>query len=105
MRPKGKLFDGSGSLYATQQGLVKNNIAGQALWLTHFTPARWDHLGFVNRLLKTFCELDRTLQVHMYRGILCDHRRGHCKIGNDKEDWWCDLCNKPLFKTTKYVFC
>ena len=52
MRPKGKVFDGSDSLYATQQGLVKNNIAGHALGLTHFTPARLDHLGFVNRLLK-----------------------------------------------------
>jgi len=52
MRPKGKVFDGSDSLYATQQGLVKNNIAGHALGLTHFTPARLDHLGFVNRFLK-----------------------------------------------------
>jgi len=52
MRPKGKVFDGSDSLYATQRGLVKNNIAGHVLWLTHFTPARLDHLGYVNRLLK-----------------------------------------------------
>jgi len=58
MRPKGKVFDGSNSFYVTQWGLVKNNIAGHALWLTHFTPARLDHLGYVNRLLKTFCELD-----------------------------------------------
>jgi len=52
MRPKGKVFDCSDILYATQSGLVKNNIAGHALWLTHFTPARLDHLGYVNRLLK-----------------------------------------------------
>jgi len=31
---------------------------GHALWLTHFTPARRDHLGFVNLLLKEFCSLD-----------------------------------------------
>jgi len=58
MRPKGKHFEVSDSLYATQRGLEKNNIVGQALWLMHFTPAKLDHLGFVNRLLKTFCELD-----------------------------------------------
>ena len=38
--------------------MVKNNIAVHALWLTNSTPARPDHLGSVNRLLKTFCELD-----------------------------------------------
>ena len=32
--------------------------AGQVMWLTEFTPARLGHLGFVNRLLQTFCELD-----------------------------------------------
>ena len=34
------------------------NIVGHALWLTHFTPARRVHLGFVNLLLKEFCSLD-----------------------------------------------
>jgi len=34
------------------------NEAGNALWLTHFTPVRLDHLRFVNRLLETFCALD-----------------------------------------------
>jgi len=56
MRLRGKLFDGSDSLFRTQQDLVKS--AGHAVWLTEFTPARLDHLGFVNRLLHTFCELD-----------------------------------------------
>jgi len=56
MRLRGKLFDGSDSLFRTQQELV--NRAGHAVWLTEFTPARLDHLGFVNRLLQTFCELD-----------------------------------------------
>ena len=51
MGPKGKLFEGSDSLYATQRGLVKNSIVGHALLLTHFTPSRLDYLGFVNRLL------------------------------------------------------
>jgi len=58
MRPKGKLFDGSDSSYATQRVLVKNNTAGHGLCLTHFTAARLDQLGFVNRLFKAFCELD-----------------------------------------------
>jgi len=58
MRPNGKLFEESDSLDATQHFLVKNNVAGHALWLTHFTPARLDYLGFVNHLLKTFCTLD-----------------------------------------------
>jgi len=32
--------------------------AGQAVWLTEFTPARQVHLGLVKRLLQTFCDLD-----------------------------------------------
>ena len=56
MRLRGRIFDGSNSLFRTQQELVKR--AGHAVWLTEFTPARIDHLGFVNRLLHTFCELD-----------------------------------------------
>jgi len=53
MRPRGRLFDGSDSLFTTQQDLVKRAV--HAMWLTEFTPARLD---FVNRLLQTFCELD-----------------------------------------------
>ena len=56
MRPLGIPFDGSDSLFQTQQSLV--DVAGHALWLPYFTPMRSDHLHFVNRLLKTFCELD-----------------------------------------------
>jgi len=56
MRLRGRFFDGSDSLFTTQQNLVKR--AGQAMWLTEFTPVRLDHLGFVNRLLQTFCVLD-----------------------------------------------
>ena len=58
MRRNGKLFDGSNSVFETQQLLLNWNIAGNALWLTHFTPTRLDHLRFVNLLLKTFCALD-----------------------------------------------
>jgi len=58
MRPKVKLFEESNSLYETQQFLLKYNIAGSALWLTHFTPVSQDHLRFVNHLLKTFCAVD-----------------------------------------------
>ena len=32
--------------------------AGHGVWLNEFTPARMEHLGFVNRLMQTFCELD-----------------------------------------------
>ena len=56
MRLRSKLFDGSDSLFRNQQDLV--NRAGHAMWLTEFTPARLDLLGFVNRLLQTFCKLD-----------------------------------------------
>jgi len=42
MRPNGKLFDGSNSLFETQQLLLEGNVAGNALWLTHFTPMRLD---------------------------------------------------------------
>jgi len=56
MRPFGLPFDGSNSLFATQQFLV--NEVGKALWLTHFTPVRLDHLRFVNRLLNTSCAQD-----------------------------------------------
>jgi len=34
------------------------NSVGYALLLTHFKPARRDHLEFVNILLKEFCSLD-----------------------------------------------
>jgi len=56
MRPQGKLLNGSAHLLETQECLV--NSVGNALCLTHFTPARRDHLGFVNLLLKEFCSMD-----------------------------------------------
>ena len=56
MRPNGIYFDGSDSLFETQQSLVTE--MGHAVWLQQFTPARLDHLSFVHRLLQTFCELD-----------------------------------------------
>jgi len=56
MRTLGLPFDGSDSLFRTQQSLV--NVAGHALWFLHFTPTRLDHLEFVHHLLQTFCELD-----------------------------------------------
>jgi len=56
MSPRGKRFDVSDSLFRTYHDLVKH--AGHAVWLTEFTPVRLDHLGFVHRLLQTFCELD-----------------------------------------------
>jgi len=46
-RPRGRLFNGSNSLFSTQQDLVKRAV--HAMWLTEFTPAR---------LLQTFCMLD-----------------------------------------------
>jgi len=56
MRPRGRIFDGSDSMFTTHQDLMK--CAGHAIWFTEFTSAKLDHLGFVNRLLHTFCELD-----------------------------------------------
>ena len=56
MRPGGKCFDGSDSMFRTQQAVVKR--AGHAVLFNEFTPARLDHLGFVNRLRHIFCELD-----------------------------------------------
>ena len=56
MKPQCKHFEGSPSLFETQECLL--NSVEHALWLTHFTPARRDHLGFVNLLLEEFCSLD-----------------------------------------------
>ena len=56
IRRRGRCCDGSDSLFRTQLDLKK--CAGHAVWLTEFTPTRLDHLGFVNRLKQTFCELD-----------------------------------------------
>jgi len=56
MKPNGISFDGSDSLFQTQQSLLIE--MGHAVWLPHFTPARLDHLSFLHRLLQTFCELD-----------------------------------------------
>jgi len=55
-KPHGIPFDGSDSLFQTQQSRVTE--MGHAVWLQQFTPARLDHLSFVHRLLQTFCELD-----------------------------------------------
>jgi len=78
MRHKGKHFEGSDSLFETQRCLVKNNIAGHALLLTHFTPARLDHLCFVNHLLKTFCALDiRCALVVTYPTYIADVLSSH----------------------------
>jgi len=56
MRPLGIQFDGSNSLFRTQQSFL--NVAGHAFWLPHFTPTRLDHLQLVHHLLQTICELD-----------------------------------------------
>lgn len=56
MKPHGIPFDGSDSLFQTQQSLVTE--MGHAVWLQQFTPARLDHLSFVHQLLQTFCALD-----------------------------------------------
>jgi len=56
MRPRGRIFDESERMFTTQQDMVKR--AGHAIWFTEFTPTKIVHLGFVNPLLHTFCELD-----------------------------------------------
>jgi len=55
MMPSGISFDGSDSLFQTQQSLVTE--MGHTVWLPHFTPTRLDHLPFEHRLLQTFWEL------------------------------------------------
>ena len=57
MRLHGKVFDGSNSLFETQKFLKNRTIAGNAIWLTQFTPVKFEHLRFVNLLVKTFCTL------------------------------------------------
>jgi len=49
-------FEGSASLFETQECLVIS--VGHSLWLTHYTPARRDHLGLANLLLIELCSLD-----------------------------------------------
>jgi len=56
MRPRGRCFDGSDSVFQTQQDLVRR--ASHAVWFTEFTHARLDYLALVNSLIQTFCELD-----------------------------------------------
>jgi len=58
MRPHGKVFDGSNSLFGTQQFLWRGKVASNALCLPHFTPVMSDHLRCVAQLLKTFCFLN-----------------------------------------------
>ena len=52
MRPLGKVFDGSTSLFETQRVLC--NSIGHAISLEQFTPVSHDHLHFVQALLQTF---------------------------------------------------
>jgi len=43
------------TVYLRLQFLQNRTIAGNAISLTQFLPLRFDHLRFVNILLKTFC--------------------------------------------------
>ena len=45
-------------MFKTHEFLLNWNVAGNAIWLTHFTPVRVEHLRIVKRLLETFCALD-----------------------------------------------
>jgi len=56
MKPDGTPFDGSDSLFQTEQSLVTE--MGHDVWLQQFTHTRFDNLSFVHRLLQTFCELN-----------------------------------------------
>ena len=68
----------SASIFETQECLVKNNIARHAVSVTHFTPARPDHLGFVNRLLNVFCALDICCAlVGTYAAFIAGVHRSH----------------------------
>jgi hypothetical protein len=52
MRPLGKVFDGSSSLFETQRVLY--NFIGHAIWLGQFTPVRRDHLHFFRHYFRCF---------------------------------------------------
>jgi len=81
MRPRGKRFDGSDSLFRTHQDLVHR--VGHAVWLTEFTPARLEILGFVNRLLQTFCELNICCAfVNAYPAYIADALSVYSTGGN-----------------------
>ena len=55
MRPHGKVFNCSSSLFETQ-GALRTSI-GHAIWFGKFTPVRQDHLVFVQSLLQTLYSL------------------------------------------------
>ena len=56
MKPQGKEFDGSSSLFDIHQNLQP--YAGNAIWLTKFQPKKQEHLNFVRLLLCTLFKLD-----------------------------------------------
>jgi len=57
MKPQGKEFDGSSSLFETHQNLQP--YAGNSIWLTQFQPKKQEHLNFLRlvqgKFLKTDC--------------------------------------------------
>ena len=55
MKPQGREFDGSSSLFETHQ-LLKT-IAGYGIWLTKFKPINHEHRNFIELLLQTLCTL------------------------------------------------
>ena len=55
MKPQGKEFDGSSSLFETHQ-LLKT-IAGYDIWLTKFKPINHEHRNFIELLLQTLCKV------------------------------------------------
>jgi len=97
MRPLGMVFDGSTSLFETQ--IVLCTSIGQAIWLTKFTPVRYDHLHFVQALLQAFCSLDIccafTCQYLAYIAGVLDK---YCL-----EDDFC-FCHIYVAKSTSTIF-
>jgi len=55
MRPHGKVFYGSNSMFDTQ-GIFRTYI-GRTIWFSQFTSVKQDHLVFVQALLHTLCSL------------------------------------------------
>jgi len=56
MKPQGKYFDASSSLFEIHQYLQP--YAGNSIWLTQFQPKKQEHLNFVLLLLCTLCKVD-----------------------------------------------
>ena len=96
MRPVGKVFDGSTSLFDTQRVLC--NSIGHAIWLPHFARVRHDHLHFVQALLQEFCWLGIcSALTGLYLSYIAGMLDRHC-MGDDFF-----ICHLYIAKSTSTI--